>query len=281
VIEGLAVLVTAATAGLVAYAAMLGLRSALASQRQKYLEEQLSSRGDAILYLTHEQRLLLNLASALMCGVVTWLVMGFAAGVIVGFTGLLIPGFYIRRRARQRLEKFNEQLVDALSALSSAFRAGLSFPQAIEVIASEAEEPIGKEFRIAVRELRMGVQMPEALGHIAERTGSDDMALVATTTAVAQGLGGNMAEMFESISKTIADRFRIEGRIRTLTAQGRMQGIVVALLPLILALVMNWMRPDLMQPMMSHWFGWMLIFAILTLDLLGALIIRKIVDIEV
>lgn len=279
-IEGLAALVAALAAGLLAHAAALAMNRAIKRQRERYVEENLTRR-EAVLYLTANQRIVISLACAFVVGVVGWVVMGLAAGVLMGFCALFAPGIYIKGLATKRLALFNEQLVDSLNALSSAFRAGLSFAQAIEAIAEEAEDPLGNEFRIAVREMRMGVDIPEALDHIAQRTGSDDMALVATSTAVAAGMGGNMAEMFETISRTIADRFRIEGRIAALTSMGRMQGIVVALLPFVLAIALNWMRPDLMGPMMAHPFGWALIAAILTLDLVGALIIKQIVEIDV
>jgi tight adherence protein B len=280
VIEGLAALVAALAAGLLAHAAGLAMNRAVKRQRERYVEESLTRR-EAVLYLTANQRIVISLACAFCVGVVGWVVMGLAAGVLMGFCALFAPGIYIKMLATKRLALFNEQLVDSLNALSSAFRAGLSFAQAIEAIAEEAEDPLGNEFRIAAREMRMGVDIPDALEHISQRTGSDDMGLVATSTAVAAGMGGNMAEMFETISRTIADRFRIEGRIAALTSMGRMQGIVVALLPFVLAIALNWMRPDLMGPMMAHPFGWALIAAILTLDLIGALIIKQIVEIDV
>jgi tight adherence protein B len=280
VIEGLAALVAALAAGLLAHAAALAMNRAVKRQRERYVEENLTRR-EAVLYLTVNQRIVISLACAFCVGVVGWVVMGLAAGVLMGFCALFAPGIYIKMLATKRLALFNEQLVDSLNALSSAFRAGLSFAQAIEAIAEEAEDPLGNEFRIAAREMRMGVDIPDALEHISQRTGSDDMGLVATSTAVAAGMGGNMAEMFETISRTIADRFRIEGRIAALTSMGRMQGIVVALLPFVLAIALNWMRPDLMGPMMAHPFGWALIAAILTLDLVGALIIKQIVEIDV
>jgi tight adherence protein B len=280
VIEGLAALVAALTAGLLAQASGLAIRRAMRRQRERYLEENLSRR-EAVLYLNPGQRMILSLACALAIGVVMWIIMGLAAGVLTGFCGLFVPGIYIRVLTAQRLALFNDQLIDALNALSSAFRAGLSFAQALEAIAEEAEDPLGHEFRVLTRELRMGVDIPEALEHVAQRSGSQEMQLVATSTAVAAGMGGNMAEMFETISRTIAERFRIEGRIAALTAMGRMQGIVVAVLPFLLAIALNWMRPDLMGPMMAHPFGWALIAAIITLDLAGALIIKNIVEIDV
>jgi tight adherence protein B len=280
VIEGLAALVAALAAGLLAHAAALAMNRAIKRQRERYVEENLTRR-EAVLHLSANQRIIVSLACAFCVGVAGWVVMSLAAGVLMGFCAIFAPGIYIKVLTTKRLALFNEQLVDSLNALSSAFRAGLSFAQAIEAIAEEAEDPLGNEFRIAAREMRMGVDIPEALEHIAERTGSDDMALVATSTAVAAGMGGNMAEMFETISRTIAARFRIEGRIAALTSMGRMQGIVVALLPFVLAIALNWMRPDLMGPMMAHPFGWALIAAILTLDLIGALIIKQIVEIDV
>ena len=94
---------------------------------------------------------------------------------------------------------------------------------------------------------------------MAKRVGSDDLELVVVSTNIARQLGGNMAEMFETISSTIRERFRLEGKIDAITAQGKLQGWVVAAMPLILGLVLNYMRPDLMEPMLDHWFGYVLV----------------------
>ena len=115
--------------------------------------------------------------------------------------GLFLPGIYIRTLTARRLARSMNNW-SIRSTLSSAFRAGLSFAQALEAVADEAEDPLGHEFRIAVREMRMGVEIPTALNNVADWTGSEDMATVATSTAVAAGMGGNMAEMFEAISSS-------------------------------------------------------------------------------
>jgi len=104
---------------------------------------------------------------------------------------------------------------------------------------------------------------------------------VVTSTIIARQLGGNMAEMFDTIAATIRERFRLEGKIKALTSQGKLQGWVVAAMPLALGLVLNWMRPDLMQPMFEHWFGYVLVGLIALMEFLGVLIIRKIVNIDV
>ncbi|MBM66661.1 MAG: secretion system protein F [Myxococcales bacterium] len=278
-IEGIAALIAAIATAVFGYAAALAVGRALGRQRERYTEDRVR-RQDAVLFLTPSQRILLNVASGLLCGVLGTLILGLAAGVILSVVGLFVPGLYIRQAAQRRLELFNEQLVDALHAMSAAFRAGLSFPQAIESVAEESDPPLSNEFRIVVRELRVGREIPDALANAAERTGSEDMDLVATTTAVAQGLGGNMAEMLEAIARTTEARFRIEGKIRALTAQGKLQGWVVACMPLILGLIFNWMRPDLMGPMMAHPFGWGLVAGIIALEIGGIFLIRRIVAIE-
>lgn len=278
-IEGIAALVAAIATAILGYAAALAIGRALGRQRARYTEDRVR-RQDAVLFLTPSQRILLNLASGLLFGVTGALILGLAAGVILSVVGLFAPGLYIRQAAQRRLELFNEQLVDALHAMSAAFRAGLSFPQALESVAEESDPPLSQEFRIVVRELRVGREIPDALANAAQRTGSEDMDLVATTTAVAQGLGGNMAEMLEAIARTTEARFRIEGKIKALTAQGKLQGWVVACMPLILGLIFNWMRPDLMGPMMAHPFGWGLVAGIIALEIGGIFLIRRIVAIE-
>ena len=278
-IEGIAALVAAIATAVLGYASALAIGRALNRQRARYTEDRVRHQ-DAVLFLTPSQRILLNIASGLLFGVLGTLILGLAAGVILSVVGLFAPGIYIRQAAQRRLELFNEQLVDALHAMSAAFRAGLSFPQALESVAEESDPPLSNEFRIVVRELRVGREIPDALANAAQRTGSDDMDLVATTTAVAQGLGGNMAEMLEAIARTTEARFRIEGKIRALTAQGKLQGWVVACMPLILGLIFNWMRPDLMGPMMAHPFGWGLVAGIIALEIGGIFLIRRIVAIE-
>src|SRR6185437_15943440 len=158
---------------------------------------------------------------------------------------------------------------------------GLTFPQAIEHVAREAQPPLSQEFSLFVKEIKLGVPLEEALVNMSKRVGSDDLELVVVSTNISRHLGGNMAAMFETISGTIRERFRLEGKIDALTSQGRMQGWIVAALPLLLGLVLNYMRPALMEPMMDHIFGYVLVALILIMEGMGILIIRRIVNIDV
>ncbi|MFL5246424.1 MAG: type II secretion system F family protein, partial [Myxococcales bacterium] len=132
-----------------------------------------------------------------------------------------------------------------------------------------------------VKEVKLGVSVEDGLVAMAERVKSEDLELVVTSTNIARQLGGNMAEMFETTAATIRERFRLEGKIKSLTSQGKLQGFIVALLPLGVGLAFNWVRPDLVQPMFDGWFGYVVVAIIAILEAIGFVIIRKIVSIDV
>jgi tight adherence protein B len=199
-------------------------------------------------------------------------------GLLLGF---LLPFAVLKHYRGRRLQKFNSQLVDALQAMASAFRAGFSFSQAVDHVAKEGAPPLSQEFGLFVKEVKLGMPMDQALIGMAQRVGSDDLELVAVSTNISRSLGGNMAEMFDTISATIRERFRLEGKIDAITAQGKLQGWLVAAMPLVLGVVLNYMRPDLMGPMLNHVFGHLLILMIFILETLGVLWIRRIVRIDV
>jgi tight adherence protein B len=252
--------------------------------KERYVVKNMSDLSDMFLFVDPSQVLILNLAlMAALAAVGMWLG-GPLLLFVGGFCGFFAPSSAIRYYRVRRIKKFNTQLVEALQQMSNALKAGLTFAQAIEAISKESAPPLQQEFGLFVKEVKLGVNLDDALMNMAKRVGSDDLELVATSTNIARSLGGNMAEMFETISSTIRERFRLEGKIDALTSQGRMQGWIVASMPLILGLVLNYMRPDLMQPMFEGekwWFGYMLLTGIFLMEALGIFLIRKIVNIDV
>jgi tight adherence protein B len=225
--------------------------------------------------------LVLNIASMCLMGILSYII--FNPILCVGATifGFFLPMLMVKHYRKRRIKKFNVQLVDALQAMANAFKAGLTFPQAIEHVAREAMPPLSQEFGLFVKEVKLGVPLEEALINMAKRVGSDDLELVVVSTNIARMLGGNMAEMFETISTVIRERFRLEGKIDALTSQGKLQGWIVASMPAVLGMVLNAMRPDLMEPMMDHIFGYILVSIIAVMEILGILIIRRIVNIGI
>jgi tight adherence protein B len=257
------------------------LAKAYEQYQERYVVKSMNDLSDMFLFIDARQLLVLNIASMCLLGILSYIV--FNPIMCVGSTilGFFLPIILVKHYRKRRIKKFNVQLVDALQAMANAFKAGLTFPQAIEHVAREAQPPLSQEFGLFVKEVKLGVPLEEALVNMGRRVGSDDLELVVVATNIARQLGGNMAEMFETISSVIRERFRLEGKIDALTAQGKLQGWVVAAMPAILGMVLNYMRPDLMEPMMDHWFGYVLVSIIAVMEVLGVIIIRRIVNIDI
>jgi tight adherence protein B len=249
--------------------------------QERYVAKSMNDVGDMFLFIDPRQMLMLNIASMLLLGMMSFILVNPLMGVILAILGFFLPMMLVKHYRQRRIKKFNVQLVEALQAMANAFKAGLTFPQAIEHVAREAEAPLGQEFGLFVKEIKLGVPLEEGLVNMARRVGSDDLELVVVSTNISRQLGGNMAEMFETISVTIRERFRLEGKIDALTSQGKLQGWIVAAMPLLLGIVLNIMRPDLMGPMLNDTFGWVLVGMIFIMELLGMFFIRKIVNIDV
>lgn len=257
------------------------LSKAYEQYQERYVVKSMNDLSDMFLFIDPRQMLILNIASMCLCGIMSYVILNPLVAVLMTIFGFFLPMILVRYYRRRRIRKFNTQLVDALQAMANAFKAGLTFPQAIEHVSKEAASPLAQEFSLFVKEVKLGVPLEEALINMGKRVGSDDLELVVVSTNIARQLGGNMAEMFETISATIRERFRLEGKIDAITSQGRLQGWVVSAMPAILGLVLNSMRPDLMQPMLNHIFGYVLVAGICVMEALGVLIIRRIVNIDV
>lgn len=257
------------------------LSKAYEQYQERYVVKSMNDLSDMFLFIDPRQMLVLNVASMCLLGLAGFIFFNPLFAVILFIVGFFVPMLTVKFYRTRRIKKFNVQLVDALTAMANAFKAGLTFPQAIEHVSKEAPAPLSQEFGLFVKEVKLGVPLEEALVNMAKRVGSDDLELVVVSTNIARQLGGNMAEMFDTIATTIRERFRLEGKIDALTSQGKLQGWVVASMPLILGLVLNNMRPDLMEPMMNHWFGYMLIGMVAIMEALGIFIIRRIVNVNV
>ena len=179
------------------------------------------------------------------------------------------------------VRKFDEQLTDALGTMSNALRAGFSISQAFESVAESDMHPISDEFALLLQQMRVGMSFDDALASLDKRIDSDDLTLVVTAIDIARKTGGNLTEIFDSISSTIRARMRIERKVRTLTAQGRLQGIIVSLMPFFLCGVMTVMKPGMMIPFLTSINGIVCLAGASVMVMIGWIIIRKIVTIKV
>jgi tight adherence protein B len=258
------------------------LQRAFEQYKERYVVRSMNDLSDMFLFVEPAQILMLNVAAFVVLAGVGYIIGGTFLGAILGVAGFFSPIAAVRFYRGRRIKRFNTQLVEALQQMANALRAGLTFNQALDQVGRESGAPLRQEFGLFTKEVKLGVPIEEALMNMARRVGSEDLELVATSTNIARQLGGNMAEMFEVISATIRERFRLEGKIQALTSQGKMQGWIVASLPLWIGLVLNAMRPDLIQPMFEHgMFGIALVSAIMLLEATGFVFIRRIVNIDV
>ena len=206
---------------------------------------------------------------------------GLFLGALAGSGMLMLPRAVVRRLRQKRLLAFNTQLVDALVAMSNALRAGFSIQQAFESIVKEGKKPISQEFSVFLQQMRIGVRFEDALRNLEERVGSEDLTLMVRAIEIARQTGGNLTETFDRIAETIRERTRIEGRIRALTAMGRLQGIVVGLIPIFLLVVLTLMDPKMMMSFYGSTTGVMLLCLMVLLEAIGFYVIKKIVNIRV
>jgi len=277
----LVALFTAGSIFFFAFMALDVLQRAFEQYKLRYVTKSMNDLSDMFLFLDPGQILLLNLAAFIVLTALGYLVGGFFFAALAGVAGFFAPIGAVRFYRARRIRLFNAQLTESLQQMSNALRAGLTFQQAMDQIGRESSPPLRQEFALFTKEVKLGVPVEEALVNLANRVGSEDLELVATSTNIARQLGGNLAEMFETIAATIRERFRLEGKIAALTSQGKLQGWVVSSLPLLLGLFLNWYRPDLMEPMFEHAYGYILISLIILLEAIGFLLIRKIVAIDV
>jgi len=203
------------------------------------------------------------------------------AGVLFGLCAFALPKILVVVMKFNRDKLFNLQLIDALNSISNSLRAGLSLNQAFEMVQEEMDKPIGQEFLLLNQQLRLGLPLEEALNAMLDRMPGQDLELVVTATNIALDIGGNLPEVFSNIADTIRQRHTIEGKVKALTAQGKMQAMVICALPFFIAIALNFIVPDLMRPMFETWYGLGLIGLILVMEAIGAFIISKIVNIDV
>jgi tight adherence protein B len=215
--------------------------------------------------------------------------LGSPIALLIGaLLGFLLPRFWLNRRKSGRLNAFNKQLPDTITLIANALRAGSSFLQAIELVVRESRPPISTEFARVIREVNLGLPFEQALENMVRRVRSDDLELMATAISIQHQVGGNLAEILDSIAYTIRERIRIKGEIRTLTAQQRLSGYVVGFLPIGLAAFLFIAAPGFRDPMFANPpaiaglpAGVIILFMGGFMMFIGFLLIRRIVDIEV
>ncbi len=263
-----------------------------AKYKEKFLEETAAEMEDVLLTLPPGKIFDLSLALSAIAAFLATAAVGFYAdelsiprlvivALIAAVAAFPVPRVILKHIRRERMNKFNLQLEDALLSISGSLKAGFSINQALDGIASQNRSPISFEFRLLMHELRLGVPLDTALEKMNKRLDSPDFELVAIAIITARQTGGELTAILERLAGVIRERVRITGRIKALTAQGRMQAVIIGLMPFALFAAMLYVAPDMMNSFFSSVIGILFLIGVIILDVTGFIIIRKITTIDI
>lgn len=194
---------------------------------------------------------------------------------------IIAPKLIVNFVRKRRMDKFRNQLPDALAVMASSLRAGASVMTTLENLAKEAHPPLSQEFSLMLRNQRMGMTFEDALGKMEERIPLEEMGLFTAGVRISRETGGNLGEMLDSLAGTITRTIQVEGKIRSLTSMGKIQGLVMTSLPPLMIVVLTQLQPREMAPLFTSMPGYMTLGVIVIMEILGFIGIRKITNIDV
>lgn len=201
--------------------------------------------------------------------------------IALGTIGYFSFRAYLRYFWERRLAKFNEQLVDALNMISNSLKAGMNLSQSLQVLVQESQNPIAQEFGLILSQEKLGLTIDEALEKMLDRIPSEDLAITVHSVLILREKGGVLSETFDTIAATIRERRKVTGKINAMTQQGRIQGLILLLLPFGLMGMLYVVNPPYILPLFTTQLGWIMIFVMLMFQGVGALWVRKIVNIDI
>lgn len=257
-------------------------KTQMENYEKNFTSEVSANASDMFLFVDPRQLFLFNLGALVIIPSLVWLLLGdvvIALGFAVAI--LVLPTMWYRGMRAKRLKAFEKQLPDALSMVSGSMRAGASLTIALENLVREQGPPVAQEFSILMQEQRLGVDLDVSLSNMEKRIPLQDFAMLTTALRINREVGGNLAETIESLADTLRRKATMEGKINSLTAQGTMQGYVMAALPILLGILLNLLEPEAMSKLWSTTVGWIVIAVIVVMETLGFLMIRKITSIDV
>jgi tight adherence protein B len=262
--------------------AMQVFRSGAATYHEAMTSMARGNLADLFIFVEPRKLWLMTLAAVVVVPSLVLMVTGnLVMALIVAVFVMTGPQVMLKVLRKKRLFKLVRQLPDGLAALAGALRAGLSLPQALASLAEQQPAPLSQEFELVVRKQRLGMPLDQALMELEARVPGTEMSMFVTAVRIAREMGGNLSESLERLADTLRRKLAMEDKIMALTSQGKMQGWIVGLLPIFLAMVLWFMEPEAMRPLFTTMIGYVVIGVIALLELVGFILIRKIVNIEV
>jgi tight adherence protein B len=255
---------------------------AMAEYQTRFTSTATSNTSDMFLSIDPSELFKLNIAAIIVLPTITWFVTYdfiITSTLLVGM--ILLPSFVYRILRKQRLKRFEEQLPDALTMVSGAMRAGASLNIALESLVDEQPAPLSQEFELFLKEQRLGVDFEVSLRSMTKRIPLPDFNMLVTALLINKEVGGNLAETMETLGDTLRKKSMMEGKIDGLTAQGRLQGIVMSGLPIFIGLILNFIEPEAMSKLWTTTIGWFVLGLIIIMEGLAYTMISKITNIDV
>ena len=254
----------------------------LSRQKRTLDQEAKTSLQDMFIFVDPQKLFTYNVIALAVAPALAWFFTENPIFVVAAFVIVLIlPRILVRRMTKKRLKTFEHQLPDAMLMIAGSLRAGAGLPVAIESMVAESRPPVSQEFDLLLREQRVGVDFDTALRNMEKRIPLQDFVMVVAGLRISREVGGNLADILESIADTLRRKHTMEGKIDSLTAQGRVQGVVMTGLPIFLMLVLTQMEPEAMAPLYNSVAGWATLGVIAGMEAVGYFFIRKIVNIDV
>lgn len=234
------------------------------------------------LFVDAKKMFLLNIVTLLGLPVSIYFITNTLFYVVLSILALLlIPRLLLIRMEKKRKEKLVSAIPDVLVQIAGGMSAGQTFLSAVETMVKETTGPISQEFSLVLREQRLGMSLAEAMDNLAERVQAEEIDLVVTATQIANEVGGNLSEIFQRLADSLRRKMAMEGKIKALTAQGVLQGWVVGLLPMFIIGALYFVDRANIEPIFTNLLGWIFLCIILILEMIGGLMIRKIVNIDI
>jgi len=254
----------------------------LQAWRERFTRETGFHLRELFLFVDPARLYVLNLALTLLGAGAAWLLTGsMLVALAVAVVLVLSPSLVLRWLRARRIEHVEQQLPDALQMLAGTARAGLSLPAAIRQVSTELAPPLQQELLLVQHEQRLGVSLDDALENLARRIPAQPVKLMVAAMRIANETGGSLAEALERAALTVRSQLAMEGKIGALTAQGKLQAWVVGLLPVFLLWVLARMEPEAMAQLWTTQLGWGVLAAVIVMEFIGVLLIRRIVAIDI
>lgn len=248
-------------------------------KRKKHIQRQLIG---ADIPITVEELLTIKLLFSSFITFLTYIVLhDFVLCVLMLAVGWNIPKVIINKKKKDRLLLFNKQINEGIVIISNSLKAGYSFLQAVSVVVNETKDPFSKEFKKLLKEMSLGISIEDGLRSMMYRVESDDLKLIVNAIIIQKDIGGNLSEILDNISETIRDRQKISQELKALTAQGKLSGVIVVLIPILLGITLYLINREYLMLLFTTKVGLLMFVVAVINQVFGIIMINKIIQVEV